>query len=342
MSSERQPPDDRELDGFLDGRHPLGKAYREATQADTAPRELDDAILRMAREAAAQAPPRRARRPRWIQPLAIAATLTLSLGVLLNLWRDPAMRGQVAPGQDTTLERMKAQALDEAAQRDRSTPPQAAIVAEPQAQPAPVEAQQKEEQAPLGRAGAAAPPPPPPPSAAAKRAPAMPAPSSPKAAMTPPPAVGRVEPDAAADDADEAARRSGSGQREAEAPADPRDEAPAPAGASPSFHRMLEPDPPAAASAPPAPRMAMPPRAPAPAAPTADGTAAESAEPAAESLSDPASSLSPEQRFEAIRALLRQGGEAEALRALQSLRRDYPDLPLPPDLQDFQRRADPS
>jgi hypothetical protein len=98
MSSERKPPDDRELDDFLAGRHPVGRAYREVSDEETAPRELDDAILRMAREHAAATPPRR--RPRWLQPLAVAATLALSLGVLMNIWRDPVLREQAAPTGD--------------------------------------------------------------------------------------------------------------------------------------------------------------------------------------------------------------------------------------------------
>lgn len=101
MSSDRKLPDDRELEDFLAGKHPVGRAYREASENQTAPRELDDAILRMAREHAAQskaetvAPIRR--RPRWLQPLAVAATFALSLGVLMNIWRDPSLRDQVAP-----------------------------------------------------------------------------------------------------------------------------------------------------------------------------------------------------------------------------------------------------
>ena len=111
MSSERKPPDDSDLEDFLAGRHPVGRAYREITSGETAPRELDDAILRMAREHAAAPPPQddvpeksdvvRAlpvrRRPRWLQPLAVAATLALSLGVLMNIWRHPEMREQAVP-----------------------------------------------------------------------------------------------------------------------------------------------------------------------------------------------------------------------------------------------------
>lgn len=100
MSSEHHPPpDDRELEDFLAGRHPVGRAYRAGTEQDTAPRELDDAILRMARAHAATTAQSSPRRPRWLQPLAIAATLALSLGVLMNIWREPTLREQVAPMQ---------------------------------------------------------------------------------------------------------------------------------------------------------------------------------------------------------------------------------------------------
>ncbi|MGQ0699754.1 MAG: hypothetical protein ACT4PZ_16110 [Panacagrimonas sp.] len=91
MSSE---PDERELDEFLAGRDRIGAAYREASRGESAPAELDAAILLAAKEAV-RTPLRR--RPRWLQPLVVAATLVLSLGVLLNLWRDPETRQQVVP-----------------------------------------------------------------------------------------------------------------------------------------------------------------------------------------------------------------------------------------------------
>lgn len=101
MSSEsKRPIDDRELDDFLAGQHPVGRAYREASQHDTAPRELDAAILAAARESVQ---PRPRPRPRWLQPFALAATLVLGVSVLINLWRDPALREQAlttAPASD--------------------------------------------------------------------------------------------------------------------------------------------------------------------------------------------------------------------------------------------------
>jgi hypothetical protein len=115
MSSERKPPDDRELEDFLAGLHPVGKAYREASKGQGAPPELDAAILGAAREAVQT---RRAvtRRPRWVQPVAVAATLALSLGILMNLWRDPVTREQMAPtAADVDLQRAKEDSLKEGA-----------------------------------------------------------------------------------------------------------------------------------------------------------------------------------------------------------------------------------
>lgn len=113
MSSDadRKMPDDEELEDFLAGRHPLGKAYREASGNETAPARLDAAILDAAR-AAVRAP--RLRRPRWVQPVAVAATLALSLGVLMNLWRDPVTREQIAPTAESGVERLKARAEEDA------------------------------------------------------------------------------------------------------------------------------------------------------------------------------------------------------------------------------------
>lgn len=133
MSSERKPPDDRELDDFLAGKHPVGRVYREVSEQETAPRELDDAILKMAREHVAPShdtvvPLRR--RPRWVQPIALAATLALSVGVLMNIWRDPALRQQAAPME---------QGADEvvAPPTSPTSQPESAAAAAPQ--PAPIE-----------------------------------------------------------------------------------------------------------------------------------------------------------------------------------------------------------
>lgn len=88
---ESQKPDDRLLDEWLAGEGAVRDAYR-ATAQERAPSVLDAAILAAAREAArATPPPRRAAR-RWQPALATAAVLVLSLGVLLQVQRDPVAR----------------------------------------------------------------------------------------------------------------------------------------------------------------------------------------------------------------------------------------------------------
>lgn len=102
MSSEPQEPDDRELEDFLSGKSPISRAYREAGAEDRAPLELDASILAAAREANREAAaPRATRRPRWIRPLAFAATFVLSVSVLFNVYRDPGLRWQAMPGGGT-------------------------------------------------------------------------------------------------------------------------------------------------------------------------------------------------------------------------------------------------
>lgn len=81
MSSEPQPPDDRELEAFLDGEHPLAKAYADARREP--PAHLDATVLQLARAAAL--PPARRRLRRWRTPLAAAAVLVLAVGVSLRL-----------------------------------------------------------------------------------------------------------------------------------------------------------------------------------------------------------------------------------------------------------------
>tara|TARA_R110000850_G_scaffold67188_2_gene149539 strand:- start:55128 stop:56198 length:1071 start_codon:yes stop_codon:yes gene_type:complete len=94
-------PNDREFEDFLAGRDKVSKAYREATRSTQAPEELDAAILAAARQAASR--PKAARRPRWIRPMALAATLILSLSVLVNIWRDPVSRELASPAMDTAV-----------------------------------------------------------------------------------------------------------------------------------------------------------------------------------------------------------------------------------------------
>ena len=93
---ERHPPDDRLLQEFLDGQGEVTRAYR-ASVRPAAPPELEPAVLQIARDALGRPVIRQRRSPwlqRWRLPLAAAASLVLSLGVLLNLQQDRELHGQ--------------------------------------------------------------------------------------------------------------------------------------------------------------------------------------------------------------------------------------------------------
>ncbi len=77
MAERKQ--DDRLLDEYLRGDSALARAYRE-TGREEPPAHLDAAILAQARAATA---PRRGGKPRWLMPLSLAATVVLSIGVVL-------------------------------------------------------------------------------------------------------------------------------------------------------------------------------------------------------------------------------------------------------------------
>ncbi|WP_411887482.1 hypothetical protein [Hydrocarboniphaga effusa] len=93
MSSDPQLPSDDEIDAEIDaclrGNDALSKAYRAAKREQPA-REIDEAVLAFAQQAVR---PRRSLRHRWRAPLALAAVLVLGLGLVLNLWREPEVRG---------------------------------------------------------------------------------------------------------------------------------------------------------------------------------------------------------------------------------------------------------
>ena len=76
--------DDRLLDEYLRGDSALSRAYRE-TGREEPPAHLDAAILAQARAATV---PRRGGKPRWFMPLSLAATVVLSVGVVLLLSRE--------------------------------------------------------------------------------------------------------------------------------------------------------------------------------------------------------------------------------------------------------------
>jgi hypothetical protein len=89
---ERHTPDDKLLEEFLDGRSPVAKAYRAASRP-AAPPVLDDPVRKIARDARGHpvivnARPRPLRR--WRVPLALAATMVLGLGIVLQLQQDRA------------------------------------------------------------------------------------------------------------------------------------------------------------------------------------------------------------------------------------------------------------
>lgn len=77
MAERKQ--DDRLLDEYLRGDSALARAYRE-TGREEPPAHLDAVILAEAKAAAA---PRRGGKPRWLMPLSLAATVVLSIGVVL-------------------------------------------------------------------------------------------------------------------------------------------------------------------------------------------------------------------------------------------------------------------
>lgn len=75
--------DDRLLDDYLRGDSPLSRAYRE-TGREEPPAHLDAAILAQAKAAVGA----RRRKPRWFMPLSLAATVVLSVGVVLLMSRE--------------------------------------------------------------------------------------------------------------------------------------------------------------------------------------------------------------------------------------------------------------
>ncbi|MEK7191231.1 MAG: hypothetical protein AAB153_02935 [Pseudomonadota bacterium] len=76
--------DDRLLDEYLRGDSLLSRAYRE-TGREEPPAHLDAVILAQAKAAAV---PRRSGKPRWFMPLSLAATVVLSVGVVLLMSRE--------------------------------------------------------------------------------------------------------------------------------------------------------------------------------------------------------------------------------------------------------------
>ncbi len=93
MSPDPRMPDDDQLEAFLRGEDAASRAY--AGIKDTQPSaDLDAAVLAFAHTAAVKNP-LPSRLHRWQRPLALAAVLTLSMGLLLQLWKEPAVRRPV-------------------------------------------------------------------------------------------------------------------------------------------------------------------------------------------------------------------------------------------------------
>ena len=113
---ESLKPDDRLLEEFLAGEGAVRAAYHETASARPPP-ALDAAILELAASARAPVLMRRAARPRWQLPMATAAVLMLSLGVLLQVQRDPAVQQQLmaSPDQATPAASAPAEVVADAA-----------------------------------------------------------------------------------------------------------------------------------------------------------------------------------------------------------------------------------
>lgn len=300
MSSERQPPDDRELEDFFAGRHPVGRAYREASENDAAPTELDAAILAAARESVRT---RIVRRLRWVQPVALAATLVLGLSVLMNVWRDPQTRERIVPAAPVAPKQVTGESVVE-----MQSEPSADAAAKPAPSATPEKKKSEPPPTPAEPPPAAAPPPPPPAAsgAATER-------QQPSFYPLIEPAPGRetspaMAPPAASASAPSAAERDATHEAESRLRADDAQKQ----------RRMEEALPQAA------------PRAAAPEPDSADrlGSSAEAQE-----------STSVEQWIERVRAELARGDESAARDSLAAFRRAYPDTPLPEDLTAFERSA---
>jgi hypothetical protein len=98
------PDDERDLEEFLARRSPVNDAYRESAESagETPPAQVDDWVRRHAHEAVQG--PRRPQRPPlwWLRPVALAATVVLSVSVILQLQRLPGSApAELAPDSST-------------------------------------------------------------------------------------------------------------------------------------------------------------------------------------------------------------------------------------------------
>ncbi len=89
--TERMPPDDRELEQYLKGNSPLSRRYRDAS-SETAPPELDEAILARARAELRRKP---AGLNRWLASVALAASVVLGVNLAWNVYQVQPVPGDV-------------------------------------------------------------------------------------------------------------------------------------------------------------------------------------------------------------------------------------------------------
>jgi hypothetical protein len=97
MSRDNDP----ELDQYLRGDSEVSAAYRDLESAPPPGQDVDARVLRMSRQAAANSAPLTgartvlARRPTWFAPFALAATVVLSVALVLAVILEPAKQRRV-------------------------------------------------------------------------------------------------------------------------------------------------------------------------------------------------------------------------------------------------------
>ena len=89
-------PDDRELEQYLKGDSPLSRRYRDAS-AESAPPELDEAILARARAELRRKP---GSLNRYLAPLALAASVMLGVNLAWNVYQVQPVPSEVASAVD--------------------------------------------------------------------------------------------------------------------------------------------------------------------------------------------------------------------------------------------------